>query len=449
MKKTLIAVAAAAALTATSAFAEITFGAWLRSITGVASNGEDIVTGTSNSWGGIRPSRVNVAGTSEDGNAGFKLDIYFNATKAQTVNADGTFDGSTQVLEVGDNAYIWVKPASSVQLALGKFDGGETGLRGDFCYGSWNWLRPGNWIADDEGLTFRGSHTDGLMAKITPVDGLVAVIQLPVYNAKWGGNNAEYVAKTATEDAKNTIEDTFKNGMYAAAYTIEGLGTLKAGYFGSYAEHKKGETTKEYLLANKYKDETWSLDSSSSEEPEWKYNSKTYTEDSEQIGTVNVAFDFNAVENLFVTVGARFGIADKEYKADNEKIKFTAGASYQVSDAMKFSVSGGYVQYQDKCVGKDSDKKDNAFSVGAGVDYAIMDGLNAAADLRYKNIGYGKDKDEGAISFLVGVTKNVSSNGYIGVGFQGATNGNGLTGIGANKNDDFVWAVPVALSVWF
>ena len=224
MKKTLIAVAAAAALTATSAFAEITFGAWLRSITGVASNGEDIVTGTSNSWGGIRPSRVNVAGTSEDGNAGFKLDIYFNATKAQTVNADGTFGGSTQVLEVGDNAYIWVKPASSVQLALGKFDGGETGLRGDFCYGSWNWLRPGNWIADDEGLTFRGSHTDGLMAKITPVDGLVAVIQLPVYNGTWGGYNNAYQKETVIGgekiDSKYTIEDTFKNGMYATAYSI-------------------------------------------------------------------------------------------------------------------------------------------------------------------------------------------------------------------------------------
>ena len=444
MKKTLIAVAAAAALTATSAFAEITFGAWLRSITGVASNGEDIVTGTSNSWGGIRPSRVNVAGTSEDGNAGFKLDIYFNATKAQTVNADGTFDGSTQVLEVGDNAYIWVKPASSVQLALGKFDGGETGLRGDFCYGSWNWLRPGNWIADDEGLTFRGSHTDGLMAKITPVDGLVAVIQLPVYNAKWGGNNAEYVAKTATEDAKNTIEDTFKNGMYAAAYTIEGLGTLKAGYFGSYAEKNKKSTKK--VIVGKDEDNYESvgklLESKEILDPAAK--------DSKQIGTVNVAFDLNAVENLYVTVGAFFGIADKEYKADNEKIKFTAGASYQVSDAMKFSVSGGYVQYQDKCTGKDK-KDDSAFGIGAGVDYVIMDGLNAAADLRYKS-NAGGDKD-GAISFLVGVTKNVSSNGYIGVGFQGATNGNGLTGIaGANKNgknDDFVWAVPVALSVWF
>ena len=447
MKKTLIAVAAAAAFTATSAFAEITFGAWLRSITGVASNGEDIVTGTSNSWGGIRPSRLNVAGTSEDGNAGFKLDIYFNAKKAQTVNADGTFGESTQVLEVGDNAYIWVKPASSVQLALGKFDGGETGLRGDLCYGSWNWLRPGNWIADDEGLTFNGSHTDGLMAKITPVDGLVAVIQLPVYNGDWGGYNNAYQKETVIGgekiDSKYTIEDTFKNGMYAAAYSIEGLGTLKAGYFGSYAEKNKKSTKK--VIVAKYEDNYESvgklLESKEILDPAAK--------DSKQIGTVNVAFDFNAVENLFVTVGARFGIADKEYKADNEKIKFTAGASYQVSDAMKFSVSGGYVQYQDKCVGKDSDKKDNAFSVGAGVDYAIMDGLNAAADLRYKNIGYGKDKDEGAISFLVGVTKNVSSNGYIGVGFQGATNGNGLTGITANKNDDFVWAVPVALSVWF
>ena len=448
MKKTLIAVAAAAALTATSAFAEITFGAWLRSITGVASNGEDILTGTSNSWGGIRPSRLNVAGTSEDGNAGFKLDVYFNATKAQTVNADGTFGGSTQVLEVGDNAYIWVKPASSVQLALGKFDGGETGLRGDFCYGSWNWLRPGNWIAEDEGLTFRGSHTDGLMAKITPVDGLVAVIQLPVYNGTWGGYNNAYQKETVIDgekiDSKYTIEDTFKNGMYAAAYSIEGLGTLKAGYFGSYAEKNKKSTKKVIVAKNEdnYESVGKLLESKEILDPAAK--------DSKQIGTVNVAFDLNAVENLYVTVGAFFGIADKEYKADNEKIKFTAGASYQVSDAMKFSVSGGYVQYQDKCTGKDK-KDDSAFGIGAGVDYVIIDGLNAAADLRYKS-NAGGDKD-GAISFLVGVTKNVSSNGYIGVGFQGATNGNGLTGIaGANKNgknDDFVWAVPVALSVWF
>ena len=401
MKKTLIAVAAAAALTATSAFAEITFGAWLRVITGVGSNGEDVVMGTTNSWGGVRPARLNAAGTSEDGKAGFKLDFYFENDEIW---------GHDKNIRIGDNGYLWVKPIDQIQLSIGKFDGGETGFRGDFCYGSWNWLRPFNWIADDEGLTFKGSHKDGLMARITPIDNLVVLVQLPVMNAKWGGNNNGYVAKTETEDAKNTAADVFKNAAYMASYSIEGVGTLKAGFFG--ADEEKTVEGK-------------------------KYN---------QTGTVNVAFDLKAVENLYVTVGARFGIADKEMGAWNEKIKFTAGASYQVSDAMKFSVSGGYVQYQDKCTGKDG-KDDSAFGIGAGVDYVIMDGLNAAADLRYKS-NAGGDSD-GAISFLVGVTKNVSSNGYIGVGFQGATNGNGLTGITANKNDDFVWAVPVALSVWF
>ena len=408
MKKTLIAVAAAAALTATSAFAEITFGAWLRSITGVASNGEDIVTGTSNSWGGIRPSRLNVAGTSEDGNAGFKLDIYFNAKKAQTVNADGTFGESTQVLEVGDNAYIWVKPASSVQLALGKFDGGETGLRGDLCYGSWNWLRPYNWGFDGEGLTFDGIWRKGMMIEADPIEGLHAFVVIPMEDAK-----ADSYYKKA--------EDTYRNVQIGFGYAIDGVGKLKAQFIGddSYTTDAEGD-----------RDET-----------------KT-------TGQIGVAFDLNAVENLYVTVGARFGIADKDYRPDYLKMAFTAGASYQVSDAMKFSVDGGYKQYQDKTVGKDGDKKDNEFFVGAGVDYTIMDGLNLAADVRYKNIGYGKEGDDGAISFLVGVNKSVSSNGSLGIGFQGATNGCGFVqsggkGLVANEADDFVWAIPVSVSVWF
>ena len=110
-----------------------------------------------------------------------------------------------------------MKPIDQIQLSIGKFDGGETGFRGDFCYGSWNWLRPFNWIADDEGLTFKGSHKDGLMARITPIDNLVVLVQLPVLNAKWGGNNNGYVAKTETEDAKNTAADVFKNAAYMAS----------------------------------------------------------------------------------------------------------------------------------------------------------------------------------------------------------------------------------------
>ena len=446
MKKTLIAVAAAAALTATSAFAEITFGAWLRSITGVASNGEDIVTGTSNSWGGMRPSRLNVAGTSEDGNAGFKLDMYYN-----------TGDN----IQVGDNAYIWVKPASSVQLALGKFDGGETGLRGDLCYGSWAWLRPYNWGFDGEGLTFDGIWRKGMMLEADPIEGLHAFAVIPMSST---------YAKA---------EDVYKNIQVGFGYAIEGVGKLKAQYIGDYSkkDDKAAAAHGNYIWANTTDDEgNPKFDATKETAPTWTAVESTdavaANDDVMTTGQIGVAFDLTAVENLYVTVGARFGIADKDYRPDYLKMAFTAGASYQVSEAMKFSVDGGYVQYQDDCVARDGEAVDNVFFVGAGVDYAIMDGLSLAADVRYMSNAkaaekdydikaYGKDSNEGAISFLVGVNKSVGSNGSLGVGFQGATNGCGFTwgtpgekgdgvgGLKANAADDFVWAIPVSVSVWF
>ena len=395
MKKTLIAVAAAAALTATSAFAEITFGAWLRTLTApVASNGEDTVVGTANSWGwGARTARIDINGVSEDGKAGFAMNV---------------FNDMSMDISAGDRAVLWVKPVDMIKISVGKYDSPDNGLRGDFCYGSWNWLRPYNWGFDGEGLTFDGIWRKGMMNEADPIEGLHAFVVIPMEDA-----NADSYYKKA--------EDTYRNVQIGFGYAIDGVGKLKAQYIGddSYTTDAEGD-----------RDET-----------------KT-------TGQIGVAFDLNAVENLYVTVGARFGIADKDYRPDYLKMAFTAGASYQVSDAMKFSVDGGYKQYQDKTVGKDGDKKDNEFFVGAGVDYTIMDGLNLAADVRYKNIGYGKEGDDGAISFLVGVNKSVSSNGSLGIGFQGATNGCGFVqsggkGLVADEADDFVWAIPVSVSVWF
>ena len=395
MKKTLIAVAAAAALTATSAFAEITFGAWLRTLTApVASNGEDTVVGTANSWGcGARTARIDINGVSEDGKAGFAMNV---------------FNDMSMDISAGDRAVLWVKPVDMIKISVGKYDSPDNGLRGDFCYGSWNWLRPYNWGFDGEGLTFDGIWRKGMMIEADPIEGLHAFVVIPMEDA-----NADSYYKKA--------EDTYRNVQIGFGYAIDGVGKLKAQYIGddSYTTDAEGD-----------RDET-----------------KT-------TGQIGVAFDLNAVENLYVTVGARFGIADKDYAPDYLKMAFTAGASYQVSDAMKFSVDGGYKQYQDKTVGKDGDKKDNEFFVGAGVDYTIMDGLNLAADVRYKNIEYGKEGDDGAISFLVGVNKSVSSNGSLGIGFQGATNGCGFVqsdgkGLVANEADDFVWAIPVSVSVWF
>ena len=411
MKKTLIAVAAAAALTATSAFAEITFGAWLRTLTApVASNGEDTVVGTANSWGwGARTARIDINGVSEDGKAGFAMNV---------------FNDMSMDISAGDRAVLWVKPVDMIKISVGKYDSPDNGLRGDFCYGSWNWLRPYNWGFDGEGLTFDGIWRKGMMIEADPIEGLHAFVVIPMEDA-----NADSYYKKA--------EDTYRNVQIGFGYAIDGVGKLKAQFIGddSYTTDAEGD-----------RDET-----------------KT-------TGQIGVAFDLNAVENLYVTVGARFGIADKDYRPDYIKMAFTAGASYQVSDAMKFSVDGGYIQYQDDCTVRNDEAVDNVFFVGAGVDYTIMDGLSLAADVRYmsnvkgintkdadevKNFkGYGKDYDEGAISFLVGVNKSVSSNGSLGIGFQGATNGCGFVqsngkGLVANEADDFVWAIPVSVSVWF
>ena len=434
MKKTLIAVAAAAALTATSAFAEITFGAWLRVLASpVASTGEDIIAGVENSWGyGARTARININGTSEDGKAGFVMGVY------------NDFESG---LGQGDDAYLWVKPVDTVKVSVGKFDSPTNGLRGDFCYGSWNWLRPGNWAYDGEGLTFDGIWRQGLMVEADPMDGLHAFAVIPM------------------SSSYKSAEETYRNIQVGFGYAIEGVGKLKAQFIGDYSYSQKAKKT-----VYNVKSDIENIDDEKSvfESKEVDTGKKDKDKTTGQIG---VAFDITAIENLYVTVGARFGIADKDYRSDYLKMAFTAGASYQVSEQMKFSVDGGYVQYQDKCVARDGKAVDNVFFVGAGVDFAVMDGLNAVADVRYMSNAkaggnkFGKDGDEGAISFLIGVNKSVSSNGSIGIGFQGATNNCGLvtndgSGIvggksytagedGNKDNDNFVWAIPVSVSVWF
>ena len=418
MKKTLIAVAAAAALTATSAFAEITFGAWLRVLASpVASTGEDIIAGVQNSWGwGARTARININGTSEDGKAGFVMGVY------------NDFESG---LGQGDDAYLWVKPVDTVKVSVGKFDSPTNGLRGDFCYGSWNWLRPFNWVRDGEGLTFDGIWRSGLMVEADPMDGLHAFAVIPM------------------SSSYKSAEETYRNIQVGFGYTIEGVGKLKAQFIGDY-----GYTTKKKPASTYHFDTetgTGTLD-----------DDVAYDKDQDKTtGQIGVAFDITAIENLYVTVGARFGIADKDYASDYLKMEFSAGASYQVSETMKFSVDGDYKQYQDKVL---AGGDDSLFSVGAGVDFTVMDGLAAVADVRYMSNNYGKKGDDGAISFLVGVNKSVSSNGSLGIGFQGATNGCGLvmndgTGIEAGKSytlgkdggdgDEFVWAIPVSVSVWF
>ena len=129
-------------------------------------------------------------------------------------------------------------------------------------------------------------------------------------------------------------------------------------------------------------------------------------------------------------------------------MKVALGVSYQVMPELKVSASGAFFTYY-------GEKVDPRFQAGVGFDYDLGDGLAANADFRYVSpvkVDGKKTDDTDHMAFAVGVTKSVSSNGYIGVAFQGMTNSGDFACMpGKFKDGDskFVWTVPVALSVWF
>ena len=229
MKK-IVGTIAAIALAASSAFAGANFGMGFNRgfFTPFAWDGEakaDIST----SWG--KSPRI---GTS-----------FSAASEDVGVVADVKFDGGN--VAVNDNAYIWVKPASWLKVQIGQsFD--DT-LRGNACFGTWDWLRPGNILGED--LTFvrvcknpldgAWAPVEGAIVMLDPIEGLhvSAAFNITGYNAQtW-----ENVAKKIQVQAGYTIPDVMQikaqwigngdNGVINAAVAlkaVEGM-TLDVGAF--------------------------------------------------------------------------------------------------------------------------------------------------------------------------------------------------------------------------
>ena len=378
MKKTLIAVAAAAALT-TSAFAEITFGGWGRAIWApVASNGGDAVTFTSTSWGG-------------DGRIGFGMDF-----TSENVDMHADFKLEDGKAEINDQLKIVVRPIENLSISIGKLQ--DDTLRGDCCFGSWNWLRP-SWISD-EGITFSRTIdlNKGVAVKATPVEGLVILAGIPVAN---NGGEA-----TAMGHTSNLAEDAYKAAKVGFGYTIDGIGQIKAQFLG-------------------------------------KGPSSDYGED--DTGDLEVAFKLSAVENLSAEVGFKMQILD-DSDAANKHVAL--GARYQVNDACAVAASADVTLYGNSDI-------DPSMAFGAGVDYALDNGIGLCADVR---VAMPQNDIDPSIGFLLGASKGFS-NGKLSAGFQGVSvaenSGTGLCGAmkpakdGVAEADGFVWAIPVCFEYWF
>ena len=431
-------------------FAEgITFGAWMRALAApVANNGDETITAAGNSWGGAaRVGGLDIIGTAPDGNAGFKMS-YRNM--------------SDMSMSAGDEANLWVKPMDMVKVSYGKYDNNT--LRGGLEYGSWNWMRPNAWIADDDGLFMSGNGSTGLMAEITPMEGLYiqALVPITQENVKAG--------------------TTYKNLRGGFAYTVPGLVKIKGQYIGKGAgsEDVAATTAADGLVlaadgSITPHDADYELATGESWLRDPVKGAAATTKDGNSNCTLEAEVDVLAVEGLFAGVGFQYNvIKDGDDVADaaldkalanvttegeafnalagalTTKMKIAAGVSYQVMPELKVSASGAFFTYY----GEDVDPR---FQAGLGVDYDLGDGLAANADFRYlsKAGGDGEKLDNtDKMAFSVGVKKSVSSNGSIGVAFQGVTNSGNLASVKGVPNDDkeyknFVWAIPVAIEVAF
>nr|WP_318681776.1 hypothetical protein [uncultured Treponema sp.] len=200
MKK-IVGTIAAIALAASSAFAGVGIGSWGRALWApVQGDKNGVSTWEGISWFGD-DSRVGISIHGESENVGFNIDM----------------NGDKGGIGAGDTQFIWVKPWSFLELQVGKVQ--DNTLRGDGCFGAFNWLRNSKMAGLGEDLTFKrigdgtGSQVMGAIVKVTPVDGLLIEAALKADGSK--------------------VEDIFKVGQYAAGYDIAGVGLIRAQYIGA------------------------------------------------------------------------------------------------------------------------------------------------------------------------------------------------------------------------
>lgn len=390
MKK-IISVLTGLALVAGAAMADgITFGSWGRGLWNVAANsGDDVVTDMHQSWGGDAPrTGIGVSGSTE--NVGFAVDMHANG-------ANG--------ISLGDNALIWVKPIEQIKIVAGKKDQNE--LRGDAAFGLWNWDRIGAANAMGlEGWTFPDVFDGNGVAVIAyPVDGLTVGAGIPL----------------SLSGAGATLEDKYAHGAnYAAAYAIDGIGTIKAAYMTKTKEKDSDGKDKDY-------------------------------------GVIAAAFDLTMVDGLYASVGAQIPTAHVFNTYDPLGLNLTdvptvvnAYARYSLDALSVHLAVGTKLNTVDKNKDKREDRFDGnvGFAIGAGADYSLDNGIGFFGDVRYANGVYMKntsaDKSD-CLTLGLGVEKNLS-NGKIGIAFEGATNGNGRY---TYEDNAFAWEIPVKVEYWF
>jgi len=377
MKKAL-AILMTLALVGSLSFAEVKIGAWGRGLFVPVYNDGDSDAQSFNtvSWGG-KNARVGISIIGSSDNAGFEIDM----------NMDGGSAG------ISDQNKIWVKPMDKVTASVGVvFD--DT-LRGNACYGTWNWIRCST-MGEDSIFPRINTGNGGFVLSVAPVEGLYAVASV--------NNIGNGVLQ----------ENVMKNAQYAAGYTIANIGTIRAQYMAVY-------------------DPASDLDKS----------------------VINAAFKFTGVENLYVDAGVFIPAKKDDFGVYD--MMFNVFASYKVSAATLYA-SGGFATNVVDTTGDDGNlAMDLGFGVDYALAGGVTLSADVRNQNETGTGVYGKEMNsDGMTSFFVGVDKGFS-NGKIGIGFQYSTttfnNWGQLDWSGkeptADAKSNATYAIPVKLEYWF
>ena len=243
MKK-LIGIVAAAALLATSAFAQISISGWGVGVWVPFGYDGDARMSYGASWDKILPRvGVTVAGDSE--NFGFVFGF----------KADGGEPA------INDVAYVWSKPWDWLKISVGMIL--DDTLRVNNEFGQYKWIRAGAGNVGED-LTFRrignyggyknGGSMNGAEIALTPIEGL-------------------YIAAGFKMDDTTDFVDVLKVSQYAVGYKIDDLLAIKAQYIGSSLGYGKNKN--------------WTLD----------YENK-------YCGIINAAVDLLMIEDNYISISA-------------------------------------------------------------------------------------------------------------------------------------------------
>ena len=382
----------------------VTIGDWGKQIFAIGNtdnnSGSGYQAGLGTSWGS-NPRIVGLQISAHNDNAGFAI----------SPCADNGSFGLT------DENKAWVSPLAGLTFESGLTLETDT-WRGITDYASDDWIRYNGVVVSGNTTTFARLGEGGFMSDLNyNKDGIGAWIGIEnatsatTITASTVGAGASSTATTSTINGSTgggnsaAVTNLSKAIQAGAAYTIAGIGTIKAQYLGM------------------------------------SVNGATFLGNPSGANIINAAFNLSAVKDLYEEVGVIIPTTDVGYNfALGEDIGCTIAplALHARLEAVNFDGNSNMVSSL-------------GLTGNVAVDYDLGNGVGAEAAVDYSNsaaVSSGANTSATALTGILVDIKKSFSNGWIGVGFQYSTIGFEGTDF-STSNAYSHWAIPITVSEWF